>query len=246
MPPLTLFLDEGGVLNDDTLRGAQWPPLVGEFFAPRLGGAPEAWAQANRVVMQRLLEPPAWSALLSTAANHAGFERLYYSAWLQGMCDLVGVPRPSEQECLALGAAAEAAIVPRLRAAFPGAVDTVRALHASGYTLHMASGGASRMLDLGLTAMGIRHCFGRLYGPDLVDTFKHGPAFYERILADLALPPHQALFVDDSPKALAWADQTGARTLLVGQRADAANFQQIGSLAELPQFLRIRTAFDGR
>jgi FMN phosphatase YigB (HAD superfamily) len=52
------------------------------------------------------------------------------------------------------------------------------------------------------------------------------------VLADLGLPPQKALFVDDNPRALGWAAQAGARTMLVGRRDDAA-FQQIGSLAEL-------------
>ena len=36
-----IFLDDGGVLNDNARRGPQWQRLVGEFFAPRLGGEPE-------------------------------------------------------------------------------------------------------------------------------------------------------------------------------------------------------------
>ena len=42
-----IFIDDGGVLNDNALRGQQWPGLVAEFFAPRLGGWPKAWAEAN-------------------------------------------------------------------------------------------------------------------------------------------------------------------------------------------------------
>ncbi len=32
-----ILLDDGGVMNDNRLRGEQWQRLVGEFFAPRLG-----------------------------------------------------------------------------------------------------------------------------------------------------------------------------------------------------------------
>ncbi len=40
---LTIFLDDGGgVMNDNEVRGPQWQRLVGEYFSPTLGGAPEA------------------------------------------------------------------------------------------------------------------------------------------------------------------------------------------------------------
>ncbi len=39
MPEITaLFIDDGGVLNDNALRGPQWQRLVAEFFVPALGG----------------------------------------------------------------------------------------------------------------------------------------------------------------------------------------------------------------
>jgi hypothetical protein len=38
-----VFLDDGGVLNDNERRAPEWRRLLGEFFAPRLGGTPEAW-----------------------------------------------------------------------------------------------------------------------------------------------------------------------------------------------------------
>ena len=237
MPKLTIFLDDGGVLNDDEVRGVQWPRLLGEYFVPRLGGTTEAWARANPAVLTQMLEPAAWRALLSEAPDYATFERRYYSAWLRGMCALVGLPPPTEAQCLELGVAAEAYVVPRVRAAMPGSSEAVQALRAAGYTLHTASGGGSRTLALYLTSMGVRECFGRLYGPDLVGAFKIGPAYYHAILADQGLPPEAALFVDDSPKALAWAAQTGAHTLLVGRRTDTGGLAHIPSLANLPHYL---------
>jgi FMN phosphatase YigB (HAD superfamily) len=91
-----------------------------------------------------------------------------------------------------------------------------------------------------LAVMGVRDCFGRLYGPDLIATFKIGPAYYARILDDLGLRPEQALFVDDNLAPLRWAAETGARTLRVGRHAEAEGFAQIGSLAELPGWLEAR------
>ncbi len=237
---LAVFLDDGGVMNDNTVRAAQWRRLVGEFFAPILGGVPGAWAEANRVVTARILEPAAWEARLRAAPDYGTFDRAYQVDWLHDMCRRVGVPLPSEDECSALVRRADAFIIPRIRAAFPGAVEAIRALHAAGYTLHTASGESSTDLAGYLDGMGVRACFGRLYGPDLIDAFKTGPAYYERLLADAGVASAEALIVDDSPLAVSWAMQAGARAVLVGAApdADVAASAHIGALAELPQALQ--------
>ena len=49
-----LFLDYGCVMTYITLRRRQWQRLVVRYFAPRLGGAPAAWAAANAAVAARL------------------------------------------------------------------------------------------------------------------------------------------------------------------------------------------------
>ncbi len=239
-----LFLDDGGVMNNNQVRGEQWPPLVAEFFAPRLGGAPEAWAEANRIVISRIFEPPAWQARLQSVGNYESFdyrrfEYQYQLDWISGMCELVNVPIPDEEQCYRLAVEATVAIIPRVRSAFPGAADAIRALHARGYTLYTASGSPSREIEGYLEGMGVRDCFQRrLYGPDLIDTFKAGPAFYERIFADSSVDPAHALVVDDLPHALAWARQAGARTVLVGAAPAAQDADiRIASLAQLPDII---------
>lgn len=234
-----LFLDDGGVLNDNAARGLQWQRLVGEYFAPRLGGAAASWAEANRVVMDELAASGGWDGLMRASADHDDYERRYFTWWLPSMCRSVGVAAPSKAECVAQGLAAEDYIIPRVRSAMPGAAEAVRALGNAGYALHMGSGGASRLLAMYLDVMDIRECFGRLYGPDLIGAFKIGPEYYARILAAEKLEPGEALFLDDSPKALGWARETGAGALLVGQR-DVDGWERIGSLAELPGWLEER------
>ena len=237
MPKLVVLLDDGGVMNDNSVRGGQWQRLVGEYFAPRLGGAPGAWAAANKAVIDRLMAAGGWDGLMRAAPDYAAYEENYFVRWLTEMCAEVGVPAPPVVDCVAQGVAAETYIIPRVWSAFPGAVDAIRTLSAAGYTLHTASGGGSRLLGMYLEAMGVRACFGRLYGSDLIETFKIAPDYYARILADLALPAEAALFVDDSPRALSWAAEVGARTLLVAE-SDAGGFKRVGSLAEVPEYLR--------
>jgi FMN phosphatase YigB (HAD superfamily) len=74
----------------------------------------------------------------------------------------------------------------------------------------------------------------------LIDAFKTGPEYYARILSAENLRPDEALFLDDSPRALGWAREAGSRTLLVGQQ-DQDGFERIASLAELPRWLEVGT-----
>ena len=235
-----IFLDDGGVMNDNRTRALQWQRLVSEFFVPLLGGPVDAWYRANQVVADRLFEPDAWRKRVQAAADYRSFERAYQVEWLRGMCMLVGIETPPEEECLRLARHAAAFITRRVRAAFPGVVDTIRALYRQGYPLHTASGEFSPDLEGYLQAMEVRDCFGRLYGPDLIETLKEGPAYYERIFADLGIASADALVVDDSPRAIEWATQVGARTVLVGDssRPQKRATVHIGSLVELPALLQ--------
>jgi len=234
-----IFLDDGGVMNDNSVRQGQWQLMVGEFLAPLLGGEAQAWADANHIVIAGMFASEgAWEARLLAAPNYATFDYQYYLDWLCGMCKLVGVAPPPADKSVEIGRRAAASIIPRVQSAFPGAIEAIRLLHNRGYTLHTASGESSTDLGFYLAPMGVRDCFGRLYGPDLIETFKNGPAFYERLLADAGVAPSDALILDDSPKCLGWAEQAGARGILVSNAPQSpATLTRIASLADLPGFI---------
>src|SRR5258708_23721353 len=128
----------------------------------------------------------------------------------------------------------------RIQAAFPRVVDTIRTLHRQSYTLHTASGESSLDLAGYLHAMGVRDCFGRLYGPDLIEVLKEGPEYYERIFADLGIAAADALVVDDSPRVIEWATQVGACAVLVRDSSlpRTGTTVHIASLVELPAVLQ--------
>jgi HAD superfamily hydrolase (TIGR01509 family) len=234
-----IFLDDGGVMNENRRRAGQWQRLVGEFFVPRLGGTPDGWISANRAVAEWLFDPDNWEARLRATTTYAEFDRAYHLDWMRTMCTSLGLPTPPDEEAIALAHAATEYVTHRVRAAFPGVVEAIRTLHARGYTLHTASGEASRDLDGYLTGMGVRECFGRLYGPDLVDIVKAGPEYYARLLADAGVDPPDALIVDDNPMAAGWAASAGARTVLVGtyDSGTAPATYHIAALADLPSLL---------
>jgi HAD superfamily hydrolase (TIGR01509 family) len=245
MSRLVILLDIGGVVSDPLRRKGEWQRLVGAWFAPRLGGPARAWREANRIVVERLSDPGLVNA--DTFADFVSFSRYAQHEWVRGMCELVGVPPPSEDACLALAASATAALAPHVRAAMPGAAEAIRTLHRAGYRLHTASGSSSTEIAGYLDGMGVRDCFGRLYGADLINTFKDGPAYYARLFADASISPAEALVVDDSPQAVAWAAQSGAGAVLVRgashaepdvDHAESGAIVRIAALADLPTILQ--------
>lgn len=233
-----LFLDDGGVMNDNAARGAQWQRLVGEFFSRALGGSPQAWGEANYTMAVAMFEPSAWSRRLNAVRGYADFLERYHLDWLTFMCESVGVPVPEDAEALALAERAERWIIPQVCAALPGAADAIVKLHAEGYRLFTASGARSADLHDYLTGMRVRDAFEGLYGPDLIDTVKNGPEYYERVFADAGVPAEDAMVVDDSPAALGWASEVGATPVLVSEEGKPmSDTLHVRGLRELPDRL---------
>jgi hypothetical protein len=101
---LVIFLDDGGVLNDNSIRGGEWRRLVGEFFPSRLGGTSEQWSEANRAVFdglwQKWFDAKAKGGLVDT---YHEWSRAYQLDWLKQMAEQVGVAvPPDEAEAFAL------------------------------------------------------------------------------------------------------------------------------------------------
>ena len=127
----------------------------------------------------------------------------------------------------------------RVRSAFPGVVSAIRSMHAEGRQLYTASGEDSEDLDGYLEGMGVRSLFVRLYGPDLVNTVKEIPRYYQRIFEDAGIHPNEAIVVDDSRLVLGWAKEIGAKTVLVSANGAEINELDavIRNLDELPRLL---------
>lgn len=238
-PPLrVLFVDDGGVLNDNERRAPEWRRLIGEFFAPRLGGTPGAWAAANAAVF-----PVSWARYLTHARTATDGVRPFLQAedrrWLREMSGAVGVACPEDGEELdELVGAAQRYITRNVASAYPEAPQAIRDVARSGIALHTASGGTSLQLDGYLRAMGLRELFDRLYGVDLIDRFKSGPDYYRAILTDSGVDPREAAVVDDTAEALDWAASCGLRTIQVARGDDGAGrHEAIAGLGLLPHLL---------
>ena len=229
-PGRVVFLDDGGVLNDNERRAPEWRRLLGEFFAPRFGGTPTAWGDANMVVFGAI-----WDDWYRAKANGTELGPDWFpkqdERWLSGMFERVGVPVPSDIDGTVR--ASKAHVMEHIDCAFPEAAAAVRAMHDRGVTLHMASGGLSYELAPYLERMGILDRFDRLYGPDLIGTHKTSPRYYERIAEDSGVDLEAAIVVDDNAEPLEWADATGFRTVHLDRAGAGSRFTRIASLDQL-------------
>ncbi len=237
-----IFLDDGGVMNDNSLRVPQWQPLVGEFFAPRLGGSHEAWAEANRTVFAEVFAWLEAQLELDSGAGWSceGVNREYELRWLRGMMTHATIESTlTDDQCAALAHEAQDNVSRRVRSAYPGAADTLRSL-SSDFELFTASMAPSFWLEGTLDAMGVANLFTRLYGPDLIDATKQGANFYPRMFEHAGVEPRNAIVLDDTPAFLTKIKAAGATPVLVRSRDPGAANQDvpvIAALSELPDLL---------
>lgn len=225
-----VFLDDGGVLNDNERRAPEWRRLLGAFFAPLLGGTPEAWGDANRVVFGGIWRD--WEALLARG-EEAGPDwwPAQDARWLAGMCERVGVEVPAD--IVGTVRASRQYVMARIDCAYPDAAPAMRAMRDRGVILHLASGGRTDELEPYLRRMGAWELIGRPYGVDLLGVSKTGPRYYERLAADSGIDPRDAIVVDDSATVLEWAAATGFRAVHMDRAERGSRFERIRSLDQL-------------
>lgn len=235
-----LFLDAGGVMNDNRRRGPQWQRHVADFLAPRLGGRKRDWRLANAVVAERLYREMRLPAPDAPDDAFRAFHHASLEDWRVAMCRELGLSPPeAEAQRLELAQEASAYVTRRVHAAFPGAIPAIRALRRRDYTLHTASGEFTVDLEGYLEGMGVRACFGTLHGCDLIGAAKSGPGYYERLFRHAGVEPARALVVDDSEQTLDWATTVGTRTVLCGTGASTyGRHGRVAVLAALPAWLR--------
>jgi HAD superfamily hydrolase (TIGR01509 family) len=243
-----LFLDDGGVMNDNALRGPQWQTCVADYMTPRFGSTHQAWAVANRkvVVGSGLFKNFVQRTFHKSDVSFADFQRAYALTWTKGMFNEVGLLVPPDEACIDIMVQAHTYACTKVISAFPEAAETVQALHRQGYELYTASNGASYELEGILTTTDVRECFIQIYGTDLVDIMKESPEYYRRVFMDAEVDPARAVVVDDRLQNLEYAAEFGARTILVkrnDERRDSVGAIKpnavIASLTELPKVLKM-------
>jgi FMN phosphatase YigB (HAD superfamily) len=208
-----VFFDFDDTLSEQIPFNLQYVRGIGAALSTLYGGDTEEWA-AHAADMMVALEADYVARFRHNPLNG-------YCDWLPGMLAQAANRLFTGMNLAVPQEAAEVAYRMRERALtgcatlFPGASEAVLALHARGVPLHMASGNDAAHLSAALRGAGLDACFGRLYGPDLIDCAKEGPEFYTRLLAAEGLAPHQALFIDNDPAAIGWARAAGAEAIQV-------------------------------
>lgn len=124
---------------------------------------------------------------------------------------------------------------------FPGAVDLVESLRASGRMLGVVSGALREEVEGALRQAGIERRFKVLVTAEDVAEGKPDPEGYRHALEGLnALPPlperlihpHEVLAIEDSPAGLAAAAGAGLSTLGVAHTYPAGDLRSADALAE--------------
>ncbi|MBB6098422.1 HAD superfamily hydrolase (TIGR01509 family) [Deinobacterium chartae] len=243
MPITAIFLDDGGVLNDNARRALQWRRWLGEFLPRHLGGRAQDWSEANLEVAARLFDGTFLQRHFGARREDVSFlewERAYALEWLGGMCERMGRPLPDEADRIALMREAHRFVTGRVRAGIPGAAQTLRALHARGYRLYTASYGPRYDLEghVATLGAGIRELFTELYGADLVNLLKESAEYYRRVFAHAGEDPAEALVLDDSPDNVRRAEAAGARAVLVAPVPVVGVRHRVAALTELPALLQ--------
>jgi phosphoglycolate phosphatase-like HAD superfamily hydrolase len=215
----TLFIDKGGVLIDNTTLSPQYRRLLGEFLPSELGGDSDAWANANVGAAERAFARYQQAYRTAPATNVRDWYAEDVRRWLYEMCDEVGRPRPPAAQADRIASAAHEYVRRRVDIHAVRIVERLRDFHERGLKLHVASGDQHADLVGYLDTLGVRDLFGRVYGSDLVNTWKSGPDYYRAILADSGTAAANAVVIDDSPRAIEWAGECGVRGVLVQQRA---------------------------
>ncbi|KAF9572429.1 hypothetical protein EC968_009907 [Mortierella alpina] len=272
--PAAIFLDSGGVINDNAQRAPQWLQYLGEFLPTTvLGGNANVWRQANAQIIKPffsrwydyMAQANELAAQLQTQATADGrhqdesgvvnvsmvFERLHLLIWIKEMCKVAAsqlpeletriLPSLTEEDLFQIARNAHLYAIHRVKADFPGAVETIRELASSSsssqqeFRLYTSSADSSEDLEIILRGLGVFECFHAVYGADKVNCLKMSPLYYEKVFAQVGVrvvsrdagtgqvvdndgveeARDEVVVLDDSEKALRWAHVHGARTVLI-------------------------------
>jgi phosphoglycolate phosphatase-like HAD superfamily hydrolase len=206
--PTTVFFDFDNTLSEPISLFSQFVRHTGRLFSERFGGEAQTWEKATADMLVAVED--------DYIARFVGNPTNGYRRWLEALRDhsmglvfeAMDLPLPPDAERIARESQFEA--LSCCDAAFPGAATALTELTRQGHTLHMASGQESEYLRGGLTGMGLVHCFGRLFGPDLIDCAKEGPEYYTAMFTAVGVRSAEVIVVDDYPPAIGWAVAVGA------------------------------------
>jgi len=210
-----ILIDDGGVMNDNNARSYQWKELIADYFIPIYGGSRVKWKEANQFALDNLLNRYNKIIMKNPIVDFNNYWKRELAQWVTDMFQIVNIAVPSEKNLFMLAKRAGEWITLRIKAAYPGVVETIKDLYNNGFQLCTASGEVSWELNGYLTGMDIVECFQKLYGPDLINTAKASIFFYKKILQEMTVNPKKAILIDDSLWQVELASSMGIGTIHV-------------------------------
>ncbi|KAF9907360.1 hypothetical protein EC991_011009 [Linnemannia zychae] len=84
--PRAIFLDSGGVINDNDRRAPQWVHHMEQYMpTTKIGGPGRLWGKSNGIISDRLFngDNPIWKQLIDKAKDFNQFYREYHLFWFQ-------------------------------------------------------------------------------------------------------------------------------------------------------------------
>ena len=208
-----VFFDNGGVMNDNRIRGLQYQKLVGEYFTPKFGGEPYLWAESNVNFIEEIMKEYSDAICEGSDIDYKTYHADFVTRWIEEMFNYVGIKLPAKSEYKQIYQDAIEYINPNVRSAYPGVVDTIKKLKRLGFKLYTASAEDSFELKGYLQGMRIRDLFENFYGPDLVNTHKTNDNFFKRVFDDVWFEPDRTIVIEDKPKFLECALNSGANVI---------------------------------
>lgn len=207
-----LFFDDGGVLNDNQVRGKQWQKLIGEYFQPRYGGEKDNWTKANSFAVGIIIDFIDDIQKKKTKLSYKEYKEVEDRLWTEKMFEYLGIKAPPKDQYSKLIQEVNSWIMPQIRAAYPGVIDLVKGISLD-FTCHTASNETSSTLNMYLSGMDIRTSFKYLFGPDLVNCMKSHEEYYLKILSYSGTAKEQAIVIDDNPIVLHNAASLGIEVI---------------------------------
>ncbi|GAH48159.1 unnamed protein product, partial [marine sediment metagenome] len=135
-----VFFDDGGVMNDNRIRGLQYQKLVGEYFTPKFGGEPYLWAESNVNFIEEIMKKYSKAIYDGSDIDYKTYQADFVKRWIEEMFNYVGVKLPAKSEYNQIYREAIEYITPNIRSAYPGVVDSIKKLKRLGFNLYTASG----------------------------------------------------------------------------------------------------------
>ncbi|NPD89353.1 MAG: HAD hydrolase-like protein [Asgard group archaeon] len=232
-----IFFDDGGVMNDNKLRGIQWMKMIGEYFSPKYGGEPHQWAEGNFDFINEIDAEYNVNLEEGNLEDYQEYFSDFILRWITSMFDYVGIECPSTEKHKEIYFEVVDIITPNVKSAFPGVIDCIKIIHNIGLKLYTSSAEHSKELKGYLRGMRVINCFEGFYGPDLVNTHKTDESFYEAIFNDIGLDSKRAIVIDDKPRFLERAQKVGANVIqaCLTEEIEASFQYYVNHMSELPE-----------